>query len=178
MTGAAGRPAPRWFLIQAKARQERRAAEHLENQGYTCFLPEIRCEKVRQGQRIEQLEPLFPNYVFIRLIPGVDSVQPIRSTRGVIKLVAFGGVPLAVPDDIIDTLKSTVSAQYEPAPLLKKGDPLTVRTGHTYLDAIFQEYDGDARVVVLLTLLQKTQSVRVALDQIVISGTRQEGGQQ
>ena len=37
-----------WYLIHTKVRQERCAQDNLERQGYTCFLPQIRAEKLRR----------------------------------------------------------------------------------------------------------------------------------
>lgn len=38
-----------WYLIYTKIRQERIALENLERQGFECFLPKIKVEKVRRG---------------------------------------------------------------------------------------------------------------------------------
>src|SRR5690606_41037685 len=66
-----------------------RARENLENQGFTCFLPELSVERLRAGRRIQREEPLFPGYLFIRL-DRASGWHTVRSTRGVQKLVTFG----------------------------------------------------------------------------------------
>ena len=54
-----------WYVIQSKPRQEAKACQELEKQGYQVFLPTIQVEKVQGGQRLEKEEPFFPRYLFI-----------------------------------------------------------------------------------------------------------------
>ncbi|MCP3673942.1 MAG: transcriptional activator RfaH, partial [Gammaproteobacteria bacterium] len=79
-----------WYLLQCKPREETRASENLENQGFTTFLPEISIAKKTKVGFTETEAPLFPGYLFIKLNNEVDNCAPIRSTRGVNKLVSFG----------------------------------------------------------------------------------------
>ena len=47
-----------WYLIHTKIRQERLALENLERQGFECFLPLIRAEKLRRGAlQVVQTQP-------------------------------------------------------------------------------------------------------------------------
>src|SRR4051812_8030711 len=86
------RPPMHWYLVHTKPRQERVALENLERQGFQCYLPTLPSERLRQGLLALSLEPLFPRYLFIRLGEGgsARSWMPIRSTRGVSRLVSFG----------------------------------------------------------------------------------------
>ena len=54
---------PQWFLIYTKPRQEERAKENLENQGFETFLPMIAFEKIKQP-KLYSLKPMFPRYLF------------------------------------------------------------------------------------------------------------------
>ena len=53
---------PQWFLIYTKPRQEERAKENLENQGFETFLPMIAFEKIKQP-KLYSLKPMFPRYL-------------------------------------------------------------------------------------------------------------------
>lgn len=70
-----------WYLAQCKPRQDERAQQHLENQGYTCYRPQYRRERVLGGRLQAQMESLFPGYLFIQLA-GDSNWSPLRSTRG------------------------------------------------------------------------------------------------
>jgi transcriptional antiterminator RfaH len=96
-----------WYLVHTKPRQEKCALENLERQGYQCYLPTLPSEKLRQGLLTVSDEPLFPRYLFIRLGQGdsAKSWAPIRSTKGVSRLVSFGVEPAKVEDGLIELLR-------------------------------------------------------------------------
>ena len=97
-----------WYLVHTKPRQEKSALENLHRQGYQCYLPTIPSEKLRQGPLTVADEPLFPRYLFIRLGQGdsAKSWAPIRSTKGVSRLVSFGIEPARVDGGLIELLRT------------------------------------------------------------------------
>lgn len=153
----------RWYLVQCKPRQELRAAENLRNQLLPCYCPEHSVEKIRHGKRAVIQQPLFPGYLFINLCKLNDNWHSIRSTRGVHRLVTFANEPLAVPDEVIDTLQTRL-AQAEEQPMFNEGTPVTITNGpFKDLDAIFCKADGEERAIILLNLLQRQQQIKVPL---------------
>jgi transcriptional antiterminator RfaH len=60
-----------WYLIHTKIHQERVALESLESQGFECFLPIFRAEKLRRGELQMVQEALFPRYLFVRMDTGL-----------------------------------------------------------------------------------------------------------
>jgi len=149
-----------WHLIHTKPRQETCALQNLEQQGYTCYLPILVSEKLRQGRVQVESVPLFPRYLFIQLDQGLSapSWAPIRSTRGVSRLVSFGNVPARIDATLVDTLRvREQSAVSNVRPLFAPGDRVTLTKGaFAGLDAVYQMSDGDSRVIVLLEILSKT----------------------
>lgn len=155
-----------WYAIQSKPREERRALEHLENQGYRVFYPMWETKKRRRGKTVVVKEALFPNYLFVYLRAGVDNWQPIRSTRGVLRMVAFGNKPAPVPYNVIAAIEHRLQ-QHEPTDALVEGDAVLVQTADSAeMEAIFSRYDGEERVIVLLTLLQRVREVRAPVGQV------------
>ncbi len=150
-----------WYLVQCKPRQDERAEEHLLRQGYTCYRPQCRRERLVRGQRLIQEESLFPGYLFIQLSDS-SNWSPLRSTRGVNRLVAFGGYPLQVADTLIDNLRQRMEPT--PQPLLQAGDKVRIIDGSfAELDAIFLSMDGEERVVLLMKLLNREQHLHMPL---------------
>lgn len=154
-----------WYLVHTKPKQETCALENLRRQGYACYLPRIRSEKLRQGVVVVVDQPLFPRYLFIRLGQGGSSPSwaPIRSTRGVSRLVSFGLKPAKVPDPLVEALRAQETSMLsEPVRFFKQGDPVRL-TGAPFagIEAVYQMADGDRRVVVLLEILSKPVAVRV-----------------
>lgn len=150
-----------WYLVQCKPRQDERAEEHLGRQGFTCFRPQCRRERLRRGRRGISGESLFPGYLFIQLAAS-DNWAPLRSTRGVSRLVGFGGLPLPVSDELIAQLQERIESP--PTPILKAGDRVRISSGSlTELDAIFLAMDGDERVTLLMTLLNREHRLSLPL---------------
>jgi transcriptional antiterminator RfaH len=155
-----------WYLVHTKPRQEKCAWQNLEQQGYQCYLPTIPSEKLLQGLLRVADEPLFPRYLFIRL--GQDdsakSWTPIRSTKGVSRLVSFGAEPARVDDGLIELLRAQEAiVQNEPERLFKPGDRVRLNEGaFTGIEGIYQMADGERRVMVLIELMSKPVTVRVA----------------
>lgn len=155
-----------WYLIYTKPKQERRAFDNLQLQGYQCYLPTIPREKLRQGLLTTVDDPLFSRYLFICLDRGdsFKSWAPIRSTKGVVRLVSFGIDPVRVDDGLIEYLRIQEAAvQAEPIKLFKSGDPVTiVEPPFRGIEGIYQMTDGGARAMVLIEILNKPLLVSVA----------------
>jgi len=158
-----------WYLAACKPRQEKRASEHLDNQGIEYFLPEITVEKKRQGKVISQIEPLFPGYIFIQLDDDHPLWSKVRSTRGLRDFVRFAGKPGRVPSSLIAQLKEGYSEEEAPkiSMLPKPGEAIRIKHGpFAGLEAIFETLDGNERAIILLNLLGKEQRLAVSLKDV------------
>ncbi len=154
-----------WYLVHTKPRQERCALDNLQRQGFQCYLPTLPSEKLRQGMLTVADEPLFSRYLFIRLGQGdsAPSWAPIRSTKGVSRLVSFGVEPAKVADNLVEALRAQeASVQAEPERLFKPGERvLLTEAPFADIEGIYQVADGERRVMVLIELLSKQVRMRV-----------------
>ena len=156
----------RWYLLRTKPRQEARAEDNLRRQAYHCYCPRMAVQKIRHGRRVVDEEAMFPGYLFI-FLSGRDNWSPIRSTYGVLKMVAFNGQPLAVPTSIIDELQQREAGKTPAREALTRGDKLSIVRGpFVNLQAVFERFDGEERVVVLLDILQQQQRLKLPLTDI------------
>lgn len=152
-----------WYLVQTKSKQEFRALEQLENQGYECFLPTMHLEKLVRGSVRKCVEPLFSRYLFIRLDSSSGDWTPIRSTRGVSRLVSFGARLATLPEDCVDALRKGQEIVHRP--LFEPGERVTITSGaFAGLDGIYQMPDGEARALVLIELLNQPHSLKFAVE--------------
>jgi transcriptional antiterminator RfaH len=127
-------------------------------------------EKVHQGKLVVLDEPLFPRYLFIQLGQGAQSQSwaPIRSTRGVSRLVSFGNDPAMVPSELVECLQlrdleraGTIKPAFHP------GDGVKILEGpFAGLDAVYQMKDGEGRVMVLIELMSKPTQLKLQLGQV------------
>ena len=152
-----------WYAIQYKPAQGDRALRNLQNQNARCFYPKVTVERIRASKRTTVLEPLFPGYLFINIDPTDPLWGKLRSTRGVLRVVSFGGNPMPIPDEVIDYIYDGLTA-VEDQGGLKKGEKIQIQDGpFRGVEGIFQAYDGEERDIVLISFMQKQQVVRVRL---------------
>jgi transcriptional antiterminator RfaH len=102
-------------------------------------------------------EALFPGYLFLRMDLS-HSWYPIRSTRGVSRIVSFGSLPCPVPDALIEQIQQRLRVPVPASPFVQ-GERVLVKTGNSDLQAIFLSNDGEERAVILLNLMQRQQRV-------------------
>jgi transcriptional antiterminator RfaH len=160
-----------WYAVSCKPRQEAVAEENLLRQGFHVYLPRIRIRQRRRGHWLDAVEVLFPRYIFIRIDPLQRSTATIRSTRGVVGLVRFGGQPAVVPDAVMDALREREDAasglHEDKRPLFSAGEAIKLVDGPLAgMEGVFTQKDGDIRVIVLLELLGKANKVTVSRDWI------------
>jgi len=161
----------KWYVAHTKPRQEFRAKDHLERQGFQCFLPLVRQKRSRNRQRIERIEPLFPRYMFLHLDLARDEISPIRSTQGVIGLVRFGDRIADVPEPLVEDLLGAVDAESGLIGIseqtLKQGEAVIIETGSfAGIQGIFQAPRGADRAAILLEILGSSREVIVPRDAV------------
>jgi transcriptional antiterminator RfaH len=155
-----------WYLVHTKPRQEKQALQHLQQQGYECYLPLLPVEKLSQGAITVAPEPLFPRYLFIHLghESHTKSWGPIRSTRGVSRLVFFGHEPAKVHVELIEQLRQyeAMMQQAEPQALFNPGQRVRLMgTPFAGLEGIYQMAEGERRVLVLIEMMSKPVTLRI-----------------
>lgn len=156
--GSPGPGSESWYLVWTKPRQEETALLQLQRQGYSCYLPRIRLQKIRKQQARVVVEPMFPRYLFVRLGSDRDSKSwsPIRSTQGVQQLIYFGGRPARVDDALVELLLEREHGL--PTQMLyQPGERVQIASGpFAGIEAVFQMTDAQQRAMVLLEILGKT----------------------
>ncbi len=152
----------RWYAIHAKSRYENFVATQLRGKGFEPFLP-IYESRRKWSQRIKTIEiPLFPGYLFCRF--NANDRLPIVITPGVIRVVGFGKNPVPVDDQEIAGIQTIVSSGLarQPWPFLQCGQKVRVECGPLHgLDGILVSTKGHHRLVLSVTILQRSVSVEV-----------------
>jgi transcriptional antiterminator RfaH len=152
-----------WYLVHTKPRQEEIALANLERQGYECYLPQMRIERIRRRKAEIATEPMFPRYLFIRLDSSDQgkSWSPIRSTLGVSQLVHFGARAAKVDDSLVDLLRQRERSQPTEA-MFHRGDSVVIADGpFAGIEAIYQTADAERRAFILLEILAKPVSMHI-----------------
>lgn len=159
-----------WYLIYSKPQQERVALDNLGRQGYRTYIPLVRVRRRHRGIRRNVVEPMFPRYLFVYLSTRDQDWGPIRSTKGVSRLVRFGGTAAAVPGSLVDALRAREDehgVQTLPIPTYTQGERVRISEGPmTGYEALFDAATGSERVLLLLDIAGKVARLEIGMEQI------------
>lgn len=153
-----------WLVVYCKVREERRAQRHLANLGFETYLPFLEKKITKAGQSRTAIELMFPRYLFLR-VTSPDKLASVRHTRGVSDFVRFGSRIASIADDIVlKIMHQQIGMQQNVTQqqIFQRGEPVVVMGGpFAGLDTIYQTPSGDARSIILLSLLQQQSHLEV-----------------
>ncbi|MEI7731914.1 MAG: transcriptional activator RfaH [Verrucomicrobiota bacterium] len=153
-----------WYCAFTKSRQEDFAALHLQRQAITVFLPKYKSRRIVRGEVVSRIGPMFPRYVFIQPKDS-QPLNTVRSTLGVISLVAFGGRPASVPAEVIELIRTSCQDGIcDPGdPEFREGDRVHIIGGpYEGMHAVFsQETSQKERVIILLEIMASVARVKI-----------------
>jgi transcription antitermination factor NusG len=158
----------RWFALQVHARKESFVASQLENQGIECFLPRYKSLR-KWSDRMKEVElPLFPSYLFSRF--DFQNRRPIVTTSGILQIVGNGRIAIPIADEEISAIQAAVRSglPHQPWPFIEVGERVRVTYGTLAgLEGILVNFKGDHRVVLSVSLLQRSVALEVELAWLV-----------
>jgi transcription antitermination factor NusG len=157
-----------WFAVYVLTRHEKAVGSMLEAKGYKICLPLIRSKR-EWSDRSKWLDlPAFPGYVFCHF--DVDERGLILSTPGVLNIVGTGRVPVPIPEEevaelaILERLKCVA----KPWPYLATGQLARIEGGSLDgLSGILFNCRKESRVVISVTLLQRSVAIEVDRERVV-----------
>ena len=146
----------RWYLLSTKSRSEKIAYNNLFNQDHETFLPTL--------AHTNKPAPLFPGYIFVKQRLGASYVS-IKSTRGVNQFIKFGDVFPIISESLIEFLRAGIE-HFETLAIhqnkYQKGQIVCVKNGPLKdFEAVFDSYDKDKNVLVLLKFIERTQKIKL-----------------
>ena len=145
---------PRWYVAYTMPRHEKVVADRLVEQEVESYLPLYAAERCWSQRRVEVDLPLFPGYVFVRMLLA-DKTR-ILSRPGIIRLISFNGHPAVLADEEIERLKASLATwKATPYPFLTAGKQVRIRSGpFAGLQGRILRRKGKLRLVVTLELIQ------------------------
>jgi transcription antitermination factor NusG len=158
-----------WFALQVRMRHESGVADHLESKGYEWFLPLYKARR-RWSDRIKEIDAaLFPGYLFCRFNP-LDRL-PILKTPGVTQIVGYNRVPVPVDEQEIEAIRTIVNSGVPnfPCPYLEVGSKMRIEAGALRgLEGILTDVKGKRRLVLSITLLQRSVAVEIDSESVSV----------
>jgi transcriptional antiterminator NusG len=103
----------KWFILLTEPQREVTAIAGLVARRIKAYGPVERRRMVKRGRKIEVERPLFPGYVFARMIEGVDDFGLPKRVSGVRDYLRFSGVPCAIPSPLIEAIEQKEQSELE-----------------------------------------------------------------
>ena len=151
-----------WFAAYTMSRHEKRIAFLCDGIGIEQFLPLYTSQRSWKNRTIVDLQmPLFPNYIFVRLLP--QDHGPLMRLPGLLSTVGNALGPVAIPDVDMELLRRIIACKtIEPHPFLTKGDKVRVMTGPLagVIGVVLKKGNG-LRFIVTLDMIGKSVSLQI-----------------
>ena len=158
---------PQWFALATKPRCEKTVARTLQTKGFQTFSPFYN-KRHEYGTRHKVSElPLFPGYVFCRF--NCLTRLPILVTPGVTQILGAGRTPIPLSEIEMDSLQTAIKARLsvQPFPFLAVGKKVRINRGVLKgVEGIVLSYKQDFRLVLSVTLLQRSVLLEIGSDQV------------
>ncbi len=155
---------PHWYAVHTRARHEKRIDLGLQQAGIETFLPLIREVHRWSDRRKEVAMPLFPCYLFVRILPDPAARLSVLKTPGVLNFVGRWDLLSAVPDQEIEQVRTVIQQRdrFFPCPFLKAGERIRIRGGVLDgVEGILSSHKGASALVVSVELIQRSVSVLI-----------------
>jgi transcription termination/antitermination protein NusG len=153
-----------WFAIQTVPRHEKRTAQRLREQSVSTFLPLLKqIHRWSDRQQVVHV-PLFSCYVFIHTGQTVGERLKILRTPGVLGFVGSERQGTPIPEQEIESLRTTIRQEvaWVPYPFIRVGNRVRIRGGALDgVEGVLVRQGGDQRLVVSVELLQRSVAIRV-----------------
>jgi transcription antitermination factor NusG len=147
----------KWYALQVLANNEFAAEVGLRVRDYSTYLPTL-MTKQRWSDRTKTIhKPMFPGYIFSRF----DAMLPYRMVDSprVIRIVGSRGIPIPIAESELDSVRILANSGLVVHPwlYLLEGEKVRVCCGVLEgLEGIFVRHRGQNRIVVQVTILQRS----------------------
>jgi transcription antitermination factor NusG len=155
-------PIAHWYVVQTCAQHERRVSEQLGQRSIENFLPLYERVSQWKDRRVRLQLPLFAGYVFVRL--AVCERLRVLKIPSVVRLVGFGGMPAALADEELDSIRNSLNFRLraEPCPYLSICQRVRVHLGPLQgVEGILVRKKSGVRLILSVDLIQRSMSVEI-----------------
>jgi transcriptional antiterminator RfaH len=149
-----------WFVAHTRPRCEKKLVHYCERESVPTTLPCYRSVRKYRGKTAVFHKPLFPGYVFLRLLP--HERQKIYQSDYVANLLEVTDQALFQQqlDDILTALETNVEVQLEPQ--IQEGCRVKIKSGPLRgLEGWVQYRSGMMQVLLRLDFIGQAAAVKV-----------------
>jgi transcriptional antiterminator RfaH len=153
-----------WFVVQTNPKEENLVSLVLSKQDIPIYQPFMEKYVFHARKKTLKQYPLFPNYIFVNILPTEEEFHKIRWSRGVRRILIDNYQPIPIEDEFITSLKIL---QDKDTGIIKKpvefapGDLVRIKSGPMKdLYGVFEEWGSDeGRVKILIQMVNNRAKV-------------------
>jgi len=153
-----------WFVVQTNPKEENLVSLVLSKQDIPIYQPFMEKYVFHARKKTLKHYPLFPNYIFVNILPTEEEFHKIRWSRGVRRILIDNYQPIPIEDEFITSLKIL---QDKDTGIIKKpvefapGDLVRIKSGPMKdLYGVFEEWGSDeGRVKILIQMVNNRAKV-------------------
>jgi transcription antitermination factor NusG len=153
-----------WYAVLTRSRQEKIAASMLDYLAVANFLP-LTTQERRWSDRKQMISvPLFPGYLFVRVVRSSEILLRVLKVPGVVDFVRNRNGPMAIPEREIENVQAVLSNDVgcSPHPFLKAGDRVrVVRGALAGVEGTLIRSGSQAKLVISVEMIQRSVAVNV-----------------
>jgi transcription antitermination factor NusG len=156
--------APRWYAVQTRSNFERRVTGELAARGLETFYPTIREVHRWKDRRKEVDVPIFPGYLFTRIVDNPSIRLQVLRTAGAVRILGYGAEIEPVPDIEIESIRKLLEsrARFYAHPFLREGAWVRVRRGALEgVEGRLIRMKAGARLVLSVEMLSKAVATEI-----------------
>jgi transcription antitermination factor NusG len=153
-----------WYAVLTRSRQEKIAASMLDYLAVANFLPLIAQERRWSDRRQMVNLPLFPGYLFVRIVSSSDVRLRVLKVPGVVDFVRNRNGPMPIPEKEIEGVHAVLShgVSCSPHPFLKAGDRVRVVRGPLAgVEGTLVRSGSQSKLVISVEMIQRSVAVNV-----------------
>ncbi len=154
---------PQWLAVQTRYRFEKKVVAQLASKSLEVYLP-LLTEHHRWSDRERLVTiPLFPGYLFVRIVPSREAWQAVLQTAGLIGFVSFGGIVVEVPPKQIEHLQLLLQQKvpFSLYPFVHTGQRVRIRGGCLHgLEGVLVQHEK-GKLVVSIEAIQRSLAIEI-----------------
>jgi transcription elongation factor/antiterminator RfaH len=153
-----------WYAVLTRSRQEKIAASMLDYVAVANFLPLVTQERRWSDRKQMVSVPLFPGYLFVRIVRSSELLLRVLKVPGVVDFVRNRDGPMAIPEREIENVHTVLShgVGCSAHPFLKAGDRVRVARGALAgIEGTFLRSGSQSKLVISVEMIQRSVAVNI-----------------
>ncbi len=165
-----------WFVLKTASKQEKAVSKSVSNFGIETWLPmKSEARSVKYTRRSKKIEvPIFNGYLFVRVVPCVESWVGLSRVDGAISLIFGQNGAIIVNDKYMNDLRYLTEVgsfnDLKDFPRYKNGERVSFPVGSAgVFEGVIEGYVGTRAARVLAFIFGQQRTIEVPLANLIKS---------